>query len=229
MPSPGAAPGAVDAIRRLASAAVTAGVRRLVLLSGRGAPEAQRAEQMVLATGVEATIVRSAFFAQNFSEKGFEDFVRAGTVALPASEVGEPFIDVADLADVVIAALTEDGHAGQTYEVTGPRLLTFAEAVSEIANATGRNLEYVQVSRAEFIAVATAQEVPEHEATVFAEIFNTVLDGRNAHLTDGVRRALGREPRDFACYARDAATSRVWDPGDVEQCARLSRRTRPDR
>jgi uncharacterized protein YbjT (DUF2867 family) len=206
------APGALDSVRRFAEAAVAGGVRRLVLLSGRGEELAQLAEQAVMASGADVTIVRCAFFAQNFSEKGFEEFVRAGTVALPAPEVGEPFVDADDIADVVVAALTEDGHAGQLYELTGPRLLTFEEAVAEIAKATGQDIGYQRIPAAEFIAGLVAQGIPEEEAAVFAEIFGTVLDGRNAHLTDGVRRALGRPPRDFADYARDAATTGVWNP-----------------
>ena len=135
-----------------------------------------------------------------------------GTVALPAPEVGEPFVDAEDIADVVVAALTEAGHAGQLYELTGTRLLTFAETVAEIAKATGRDIEYLRVSSEEFVTGLVAQGIPEAEATVFAEIFGTVLDGRNAHVTDGVRRALGREPRDFADYARDTAATGVWEP-----------------
>jgi uncharacterized protein YbjT (DUF2867 family) len=210
------APGAVDTLRRFTDAAMAAGVGRLVLLSGRGEPEAEAAERVVLAAGaeadVDATIVRCAFFAQNFSEKGFDDFIRYGTVALPAPEVGEPFVDAEDIADVVVAALTEDGHAQQLYELTGTRLLTFAEAVAEIAKATGRDIEYLRVSGEEFVTGLVAQGIPQAEATVFAQIFATVLDGRNAHVADGVRRALGREPRDFADYAHDTAASGVWDP-----------------
>jgi uncharacterized protein YbjT (DUF2867 family) len=205
------APGALAAVRRFAEAAAAGGVRRLVLLSGRGEESAQLAEQAVMASGAAWTIVRCAFFAQNFSEKGFEEFVRAGTVALPAPEVGEPFVDADDIADVVVAALTEDGHAGQLYELTGPRLLTFDESIGEIAKATGRDIGYQRISASEFIAGLVAQGIPEEEAAVFAEIFGTVLDGRNAHLTDGVRRALGRPPRDFADYARDAAATGVWN------------------
>jgi uncharacterized protein YbjT (DUF2867 family) len=206
------APGALDSVRRFAETAVAGGVRRLVLLSGRGEELAQLAEQAVMASGADWTIVRCAFFAQNFSEKGFEEFVRAGTVALPAPEVGEPFVDADDIADVVVAALTEDGHAGQLYELTGPRLLTFDESIAEIAKATGRDIGYQRISAAEFIAGLVAEGIPEEEAAVFAEIFGTVLDGRNAHLADGVQRALGRPPRDFADYARDAATTGVWNP-----------------
>jgi len=205
------APGALDRVRRFAELAVAGGVRRLVLLSGRGEELAQAAERAVLDSGADATIVRCAFFAQNFSEKGFEEFVRSGTVALPAPVVGEPFVHADDIADVVVAALTEDGHAGQVYELTGPRLLTFEESVAEIAKATGRDIDYQRISAEEFIAGLTAQGIPEEEAEVFAEIFGTVLDGRNSHLTDGVQRALGRPPRDFAQYTQEAAATGVWD------------------
>lgn len=206
------APGAVDTVGRVTTAAVQAGVRRLVLLSGRGEAEAQQAEKIVLEAGAEATIVRSAFFAQNFDEKDFVELIRAGTVALPSGAVGEPFVDADDIADVAVAALTEPGHAGQIYELTGPRLLTFAEAVGEIAGATGRRLTYVEVTPQEFAADLTAQGVPADVVEALTAVFTTVLDGRNSYLTDGVRRAIGRPPRDFADYARDAASRGVWNP-----------------
>ena len=206
------APGAVDRVHRFAERAAADGVARLVLLSGRGEAAAQEAERAVLGAGPDATVVRCAFFAQNFSEKGFEDLISGGTVALPAPEVGEPFVDADDIADVVVAALTGDGHAGEVYELTGPRLLRFDEAVAEIAAAAGRPVDYVRVTSDEFVAGLVAQGVPAADAGTFAEIFGTVLDGRNAHLADGVRRALGREPRDFADYASTAAATGVWTP-----------------
>jgi uncharacterized protein YbjT (DUF2867 family) len=211
------APEALDRVRRFAALAADGGVGRLVLLSGRGEKAAEQAEQAVMATGTAWTIVRSAFFAQNFSEKGFEEFIRSGTVALPAPEVGEPFVDAEDVADVAMAALTEEGHTGQVYEVTGPRLLSFADAVADIAAATGRPLVFERITAAEFVARLTAAGLPGDDAQVFAEIFETVLDGRNAHLSDGVQRALGRPPRDFTDYAAAAAATGVWSdaPGST--------------
>jgi uncharacterized protein YbjT (DUF2867 family) len=198
------------------AAAVSAGVRRLVLLSGRGEAAAREAERVVLGSGVDAVIVRCAFFAQNFSEKGFEEFVRHGTVALPAPEVGEPFVDVEDIADVVVAALTGNaltgnGRAGRVYELTGGRLLTFAEAVAEVGRATGRDLRFIPLAIDDYEAELAAHGVPGDVAGLLRYLFTEVLDGRNAKLTDGVQRALGREPRDFADYARDTAATGVWD------------------
>ncbi len=208
-----AAPGAVDAVGSFAESALAAGVRRMVLLSGRGEDEAQRAEGVLRASGADWTIVRSSWFAQNFSESFLLDMVLAGAVALPAGDVAEPFIDVDDIAALVVTALTERGHEGQLYEVTGPRLLTFAEAVDEIASATGRHIRYLQVPPGAFAAGLAAEGVPEEYIRLLDYLFSTVLDGRNEHVTDGVRRALGREPGDFRDYARAAAATRVWAAG----------------
>ena len=203
--------GATDAIRAFVERAVERGVRRLVLLSGRGEEEAQRCELIIQRPDIEWTVVRASWFCQNFSEGAFFDMVLAGEIALPAGEVGEPFVDADDIADVAIAALTEDGHAGQAYELTGPQLLTFAEAVDEIARATGRTIRYVQIPPQAFAAGLAEMGLPENIAWLLDYLFATVLDGRNAHLDDGVRRALGREPGDFAAYARRTAAAGVWD------------------
>ncbi len=187
------------------------GVRRLVLLSGRGEEEAQQCELIIQRADIEWTVVRASWFCQNFSEGAFYDMVLAGEIALPAGEVGEPFVDADDIADVAVAALTEDGHAGQAYELTGPRLLTFAEAVDEIARATGRTIRYVQVPPEAFAAVVAEAGVPEDIAWLLDYLFATVLDGRNASLGEGVQKVLAREPEDFAEYARRTAAAGVWD------------------
>ncbi|MEU7804037.1 NAD(P)H-binding protein [Micromonospora arborensis] len=205
------APDALAAIRSFTEQAVSGGIERLVLLSGRGEEEAKLSERVVQDSGVAWTIVRASWFSQNFSEDFLTDSIRGGEVILPAGHVPEPFVDADDIADIVVAALTEDGHAGQLYEVTGPRLLTFAEATSEIGNALGREIRYRSVSPEEYAAVMAGYDVPAELAAVLTELFGKVLDGRNAQLTDGVQRALGRRPRDFTDYARDAATAGAWD------------------
>lgn len=205
-----AVPGAPEAVAAFTAEARRAGVRRVVLLSGRGEAEAQRAEGVVAESGLEWTVVRSSWFAQNFSEGSFAEPVMSGEVVLPVGEVGEPFVDVEDIADVAVAALTEDGHQRQVYEVTGPRLLTFADAVSAIAAAAGREITFTSVPLEEFTAfLATAGEPPEVIETL-AYLFTEVLDGRNAYVADGVERAIGRLPRDFAEYARTAADNGAW-------------------
>jgi uncharacterized protein YbjT (DUF2867 family) len=206
-----AVPGAVETVGAFARLAVDRGVPRLVLLAGRGEPEAELAEQAVRESEAELTILRSTWFSQNFSEDFLLDSVLAGELALPAGDTPEPFVDADDIADVAVAALTRDGHVGQLYELTGPRLLTFAEAVDEIARATRREIRFLPVSIDEYAVEAASQGVPAEVVELLSYLFSEVLDGRNAHIGDGVQRALGREPRDFADYARDAAANGAWD------------------
>jgi uncharacterized protein YbjT (DUF2867 family) len=207
-----AVPGAADAVGAFAELAVDRGVRRLVLLSGRGEEEAQRAERTVQRVAADCTIVRCSWFSQNFSESFLREAVLAGEVALPVDGVPEPFVDADDIADVAVAALTEPGHAGRLYELTGPRLLTFGEAAQEIAEASGRPVRFVTITDQQWTGAMAEEGVPDLLAGLMRYLFTEVLDGRNAHLADGVQRALGRAPRDFRDYARQAAGSGAWEP-----------------
>ena len=207
-----AVPGAADTVGALAELGARHGVKRLVLLSGRGEEEAEHAEQVVQAAFPAATIVRCSWFAQNFSEGQFIDGILAGELALPVGDIGEPLVDADDIADVAVAALTEDGHEGQLYELTGPRLLRFDEAVEEIAQAAGRPIRFVSVPAEDFAAQMREEQIPDDVLWLVSYLFTEVLDGRNAYLADGVQRALGRPPRDFADYARDVAATGVWEP-----------------
>ena len=212
-----AIPGAADSIQAFVEKAVKQSVRRIVLLSGRGEEEAQRSERIVQKSGIEWTVVRSSWFSQNFSEGEFIDMVLAGAVTLPAGDVPEPFVDADDIADVAFAALTEDGHAGQIYELTGPRMLTFEQAIAEIAQATEREIQYIQIPREAFAQGLAEAGAPDDAIWLLDYLFSTVLDGRNSYLCYGVQRALGRQPRDFAEYARQTAESGVWDLPSIDQ------------
>jgi uncharacterized protein YbjT (DUF2867 family) len=206
-----AVPGAPEAVGELARLAGEQGVQRLVLLSGRGEEEAQRSEAVIKEAGIDWTILRSSWFDQNFSEGFLVESVLEGVVALPVGGVREPFVHADDLADIAVAALTEDGHAGQLYEVTGPQLVTFGDAVAEIAEATGRELRFETVPMEGFEAELGQQGLSADEAWLVTYLFTEVLDGRNESLTDGVQRALGREPRDFSDYVRATAPTGVWN------------------
>jgi uncharacterized protein YbjT (DUF2867 family) len=210
-----AVPGAVEATRSFAELALRGGVRRLVLLSGRGEPEAERAERAVRDTGADLTILRSTWFMQNFSEDYMLDHVLSGEIRLPAGDVPTPFLDIDDLADIAVAALTDDRHVGQLYELTGPTSLTMAEVAAEIAAAADREVGYVPVSLDQHAAEAAEHGVPPEFVEFLTYLFGEVVDGRNASTTDGVRRALGREPRDFGNYARATAATGVWNAAPV--------------
>ncbi len=210
-----AIPGAAVTVGDFANLAVKSGVRRLVLLSGRGEDGALLGEQAVRDSGADWTILRSTWFSQNFSEGFFVDQVLNGEVALPVATVQEPFVDADDIAEIAVAALIDDRHVGQLYELTGPRLLTFTEAIDEIARAAGREVRYKQVSPEQYASLLAEQNVPAEFVSLMNYLFTEVLDGRNAHLTDGVQRALGRPPRDFSEYARETAATGIW--GGVPQ------------
>ncbi len=205
-----AVPEAPEAMRLFGRMAAEAGVRRLVLLSGRGEAEAQKSERIIAEAGPEWTVVRASWFNQNFSEGAFVEQVLGGTVALPVGDVREPFIDVDDIADVAVAALTEDGHAGKVYEVTGPELLTFAEAVAVIAEVTGRDVGFVEISGEAFREGLEAQRVPSGMIGLLEFLFTEVLDGRNASVAHGVREALGRGPGRFEDYVKRVAAEGAW-------------------
>ncbi|MFD7386735.1 Rossmann-fold NAD(P)-binding domain-containing protein [Streptomyces anulatus] len=207
-----AVPGAAEAMADFGRIAEACGVRRVVLLSGRGEPRAVVAEEALRgAVGtVEVTVVRSAFFAQNFNEGALLDGVLGGEVVFPAGTTAEPFLDLDDLADVAVAALTGDGHAGAVYELTGPRSLTFAEAAGELGRAAGRPVRYVPVTGPVYASLLEEFGVSGPEAEFLAELFVTLLDGHNTATTDDVKRVLGREPKDFSVFAREAAGNGAW-------------------
>jgi uncharacterized protein YbjT (DUF2867 family) len=204
-----AMPGALERVEGLCAAAKSAGVRRLVMLSGRGEHHAKLGEEVVRHSGIDFTLIRSAWFAQNFSEGYLRDPILAGVLPMPGGEVQEPIIDVDDIADVAVAALTEDGHSGELYEVTGPMLMTFAEMAAALSEAIGRPIQHMPITFEEFHA-SVAEAGGDEIASIFTAIARETLDGRNAVLADGVERAIGRKPRDFIDFARAAAKAGAW-------------------
>lgn len=202
-------PGAAEKIKALTDYAAAADVKRLVLLSGRGETHAQHCEDIVRDSGLEFTLVRAAWFAQNFSEGYLRDPILDGAIALPAGNVLEPIVDVDDIADVAVAALTEEGHSGELYEITGPRLMSFSEVASVLSNSIKREIRYTPVTFEKFHASMT-EIGGEMVADIFTDICREVLDGSNAWLGDGVQRALGREPRDFVDFCQTASASGAW-------------------
>ncbi|POY36745.1 NmrA family transcriptional regulator [Solitalea longa] len=206
-----AIPSSVDAIRNFTTLAAENGITKMVLLSGRGEKEAQACEQVVMNTALNWTIVRSSWFNQNFSESIFLEPVLAGYVALPRAEAQEPFTDADDIADVVVQALINDKHNGQVYELTGPRLLTFGQAVAEIANATGRKIQFEGLSLEDYTAMLRDYQVPEEIIWLVNYLFTEVLDGRNSSVTNDIEKVLGRKAKDFSVYAQETAKSGVWN------------------
>ncbi|MFH8369617.1 NAD(P)H-binding protein [Streptomyces sp. NPDC018031] len=210
-------------VRPFVERAARHGVRRIVLASGRGIDDPDYAkdsgglleglidsEAAVRESGLEWTISRPGWFAQNFSEGFFADAIRTGELRLPAGDGAASFVDAEDIAAVVVAALTEDRHAGRIYELSGPRAVTTAEAVAAISGATGRAIRYTPLSVEDYLTELVQQGVAPADAEAFADILRPLREGVDAYLSDGVQRALGRPPRTFAEFATSTAAAGGW-------------------
>jgi uncharacterized protein YbjT (DUF2867 family) len=199
-------PQAPAEVRDFAAVAARAGVRRLVLLSARVwaelGEEHLATERAVQASGLEWTILRPTWFAQNFTELDFiaSPLAGPGELRLPTGEGREAFVDLEDLADVAAAALTQHGHAGRVYVLSGSRSLSFRDAVAEIARASGRPVRFVPVTEEEYRADLAAAGYPDAVADELVMVLRHIREERGATVTDGVREALGRPARDFAEY-----------------------------
>ncbi|MFD3942656.1 NAD(P)H-binding protein [Streptomyces sp. NPDC058579] len=207
---------AADSMRAFSRLAAARGVERLVLLSANDwvVPDGEEklpCERAVRESGTAWTIVKPAWFAQNFSEDPFYlGQILDGEVVSSTGTGGEPFVDAEDIADVAVAALTEDGHAGETYRLTGPRLLGLDDVMDEIGRATGRDIAHRAVPPEEFAAFGVRQGLSGEYVELVNMLYGWIREERFAQLADGVQRALGREPRDFAEYVRTTAATGVW-------------------
>ncbi|OXA73941.1 NmrA family transcriptional regulator [Flavobacterium aquidurense] len=206
-----AIPSATASIQEFSLLATKCGVQKIVLLSGRGEKEAQLCEEIVKQNAKNWTIVRAGWFSQNFSESFFLEPILAGIVALPRTEALEPFTDADDIAEVVALSLLDDKHNGQTYELTGPELLTFELAVNEIANASGRKISFQGISLAEYIQMLRDYQVPEDNIWLVNYLFKEVLDGRNSNITSDIEKVLGRKAKRFSAYAQETAETGIWN------------------
>ena len=206
-----AVPGARKSIEEFTSLAVKSGVKKIVLLSGKGEKEAELCEQEVMNSGVDWTVVRASWFNQNFSESFFLDPIKAGHVALPKAESLIPFVDTDDIADVVVEALLNEKHNGKTYELTGPRQLTFKKVIEEISETTGRNINFDSITMEDYKRLLSENNVPDDYIWLIDYLFTEVLVEENSVITHDVEKVLGRKAKDFSEYAKETASTGIWD------------------
>ncbi|MUH36937.1 NmrA family transcriptional regulator [Zobellia amurskyensis] len=207
-----AVPGSRDAIKALTEKALEAGLKKVVLLSGKGEAEAEACEAIVANSGLNYSLVRASWFNQNFSEGAFLDFVLNGTVALPMPKAEIPFVDVNDIADVVSKVLMDDSYNGQTITVTGPQKRTFAEVVEIMAKAADRSIQYIPISIEEFKEGMRQAGLPDSYVWLFGYLFKEVLGNPdNQEISNDVAKVLGRPAIDFKSYASQTAKSGIWN------------------
>jgi len=207
-----AVPGALQAIKGFTAEALKAGLKKLVLLSGKGEKEAELCEQEVRNSGVSWTIVRASWFNQNFSESFLLDPVVAGHVALPKNEALVPYVDADDIADVAVETLLDDKHIGETYELTGPRPLTFEQVTQEISKATARDIQFESITMNKYMSMLREYQLPDDYLWLINYLFTEVLTESNSVVSHDLERVLGRKAKDFSEYARETAATGVWNP-----------------
>ncbi|MFD2562969.1 NAD(P)H-binding protein [Aquimarina rubra] len=206
-----AVPGSKEAITTLTKKAIAAGLKKVVLLSGKGETEAEACEQIVANSGLDYTLVRASWFNQNFSEGAFIDFVLDGVVALPMPEARIPFVDANDIADVVSKVLVDDSYNGQTITVTGPKMRTFEEVVGIMADASNRHIQFVPISIDEFKDGMRKAGLPDSYVWLFGYLFKEVLGNPdNQEISYDVEKVLGRKAIDFTEYAVKVAATGAW-------------------
>ncbi|HEX3007035.1 MAG TPA: NmrA family NAD(P)-binding protein [Bacteroidales bacterium] len=216
-----AVPQAVEKIKLFTETASAGNVKKLVLLSGRGEKEAQVCERIVMNSGLNWTIVRASWFMQNFSESFLLDSVLSNEVVVPSVGSREPFVDADDIADVAVAALTDNRHSHQIYELTGPELLSFELVTSQIAKALNRNIHYSEVSIDEYVSILKSFHLPDDYISLIQYLFTEVLDGRNESVTHDIEKVLGRKPTSFKEYIDKTLETGVWSvPNSIEEAAR---------
>ena len=198
-----AVPQAPDDISKFCALAKMKGIKQITVLSGRGEPAALACENIIKQSGVHWTIVRSSWFNQNFSEGLFRQFIMDGNIALPVTQITEPFIDIDDIAEVVIASLTDDKHHGQLYEMTGPELLSFADIADKFSQHLNKKVNFESISMPEFQSRLAQGGLPQDVIEMLTYLLTEVLDGRNEFIANGVNKALGRPATSFDQYLKN--------------------------
>lgn len=206
-----AVPGSTDAIGTFVRLAKQAGVQKIVLLSGRGEKEAQLCEDILIGSGIDWTVVRANWFMQNFSEGFLYDSIMAGELVIPHVEAKDPFVDTDDIADVVVEALIDDKHSKQIYELTGPRLLSFENAVKAISSVLKRPIHFRTVSMEKYVEMLREYGLPEDYVWLIQYLFTEVMDGRNESVTNDVEKVLGREPVSFEQFVTKTIKTGIWN------------------
>ncbi|WP_406683403.1 NAD(P)H-binding protein [Seonamhaeicola sp. MEBiC1930] len=211
-----AVPGAKEAIESLTHLSIELGVKKIVLLSGKGEMEAEACEKIVIDSGINYTIVRASWFNQNWSESFFLDPIISGEVALPMSDVLIPFVDANDIAEVAATVLLDDSYNGEVVEVTGPELINFKDAVEMIAKASNRSLNFHDITLKQYIMGMKQLQIPSDVVWLIEYLFNHVLTNPNNQLViNDVQRILGRKAKPFSEYAKTTASTGIWNQVNI--------------
>ena len=207
-----AVPGAKEAIESLTYLAKELGVKKMVLLSGKGETEAEACEKIIMDSGMDYTIVRASWFNQNWSESFFLEPILSGEVALPMSDVLVPFVDADDIAEVVARVLLDASFNGEIIEVTGPELITFKTIVEIISKESNRPLNFHEITLEQYVEGMKQMQIPDDVVWLMEYLFTHVLTNPNNQVVvNDIERVLGRKAKPFLTYAKATAKTGVWN------------------
>lgn len=211
-----AVPGAKEAIQSLTYLAKELGVKKMVLLSGKGETEAEACEKIVMDSGMDYTIVRASWFNQNWSESFFLEPILSGEVALPMSDVLIPFVDANDIAEVAATVLLDDSYNGEIIEVTGPELITFKDIVDIISKTSNRSLNFYSITLEQYIDGMKQMQIPNDVVWLIEYLFSHVLTNpKNQLVVNDIERVLDRKAKTFLEYAQETAKTGIWSQVSV--------------
>lgn len=202
-------------IRPFLEAVARARVKQVVFLSIQGADKNRivphrKIEDLLRALGVPSTFLRAGFFMQNLSTTHAAEIRDQHEIIVPAGNGRTSFIDVRDIAAVAVRTLTEPGHVGQAYELTGAEALTYGEVAEVMTAVLGRAIRYRRPGIVRFARAMRARGLPWRMIGVMLGIYTTARLGLAGHVSGDVERLLGRPPIGIAAFVRDHR--HAWEP-----------------
>lgn len=192
-------------------AAVRNGVDHIVLLSslgieaggiGGGRPHAP-GEKVLKDSGLSYTILRPSEFMTN-TLGWLPEITSQGTISVPTGHGRVALIDPADIAAVAFAALTQPGHAGRTYRLTGPESLSTADMAARISQVIGKPVTHHDSSVEQYRQAATHQGLPPLMVDTLAEYYPALADGAMDILTTDVEQVTGRPATTYLAWFTQA-------------------------
>ena len=207
-------PNMVELSANLVAAAKKAGVKHIIKSSGMGAEVEpgitltrwhREAEKAIEASGIAFTFVRSNGFMQNYANFNGATIKTQNTFYLPLGDGKVSYIDTRDIAAVAVAALTQDGHEGKAYEVTGLEAIYNQEIAEIISQVVGRKINYVDVPEDAARSEMKQSGMPDVLIDLTMKLYEIYKAGYASEVTPTVEQIIGKKPISFAQFANDYA------------------------
>ncbi len=159
-------------------------------------------DEVLIASGLPYTILRPNSFYQNMLWNA-ESIKGTGQFYLPLADAKQSLVDVRDLAMVASQALTEEGHIGQIYELTGPEGISYHDVAQQLSMVIGTEVTYVSVPPEAALQSMVESGMPEWNATVLAELYGEFATGNYADTNNNIEEITGKPATLFSAWVND--------------------------